>query len=231
MDKKTKKGLILAIIILLVLNIPLILYLVNFRSVAFSENFYKKEFLKYNIYNEFPEDDIEVINSNLLTYLRYDKTDDYVKIDLFDEREKEHLLDVKDLVQKVLIFLNIMIILFIILVFVLFFTDKKDFVKNLSLAMIWGGIVTFLDAFAFFILVRLNFSSLFDTFHKTFFVDGSWLFDEGSDMVTMYTSQFFYDATLNIIVRTLAIAFILLGFFIFYKKKMSESIIKNGITK
>ena len=224
MDEKLKKRVSLIIIILLILDIPFILYLLNFKLVAFNKNFYKKEFLKYDIYDEFPGDDIEIVNSELLYYLRYDKTDEYVRIDLFDEKEKGHLVDVKNIVQKSLIFLNMMIILFIILIITLILIDKKDFMKKFSLALIYGGIITFLDAFIFFILVKINFNSVFDVFHRTFFKDGTWLFDEGSDMVRLYTSNFFYDATLSVIVWTLVIAFIfiLLGLFILYKEKKED---------
>lgn len=225
MGKQLKKKVSLIILVLLILDIPFILYLLNLKSVAFNEEFYKKEFLKYDIYDEFPGDDIEVINSELLYYLRYDKTNNYVGIDLFDEREKQHLYDVKELVQKSLLFLNAMIMLFIILIIALIFIDKKNSIKKISLALIYGGAVTFLDAFVFFIIVKLNFGGFFDIFHKTFFQDGTWLFDEGTEMVTLYTANLFYDATLTIVVWTLVIALIIIlsGLFILYKRKIWEN--------
>ena len=100
-----KKGVSLSCVVLLILSVPFILYLGNFKLIAFDEQFYEKEFSKYGIYDDFSED-VDAINSKLLYYLRYDKTDEYVEIDMFDEKEKDHLLDVKNVIQKVLVFLN-----------------------------------------------------------------------------------------------------------------------------
>jgi len=221
MDEKLKKGLSLAIVTLLILNIPLILYLLNFKLVAFNKNFYKKEFLKYKIYDDFPGDDIEVINSDLLYYMRHGKGDEYVNIDLFNDKEKGHLVDVKKIIQTAFVLLNVSIIFSILLIGALFWTDKIGFRKKISWTLIYGGIFTFFIALVMFILIKINFNSFFDGFHKTFFKDGTWLFDEGSDIIRLYTSQFFYDTTLSIVIRTLAIAFIFItiGLFSIYRLK------------
>lgn len=222
MNKNTKKKIIFIIAILLIIEIPFILYLFNSNLVAFNEKFYKKEFLKYNIYQKFPDKDIDAINSNLLDYLRYDKTDEYIKIDLFNQEEKEHLLDVKNLIQKSMIFLNTLIILVIILIAALFLIDKKKFIRKLSLAFIWGGIITLIDALCFALLIKINFNFIFTLFHKLFFKQGTWLFEAGSNIIKLYPSEFFSDIALHIATKTLILAFIftIMGLFIFYNKKI-----------
>jgi len=223
MDEKLKKRLSLSIIILLILDIPFILYLFSLKSVAFDENFYKKEFLKYDVYSEFPDEDIDQINSDLLYYLKYDQTDEYVNIDLFNEKEKEHLIDVKNLMQKFLIFLNVIAVLLIILIFSLSFIDKKKLIKNLSLVFIWGGIITFADALCFGLLIKINFKGMFNLFHKMFFKAGTWLFDSNESLVRIYQERIFYDITFNIAVKTFILAFILILIGFLYNEKFCKS--------
>ena len=50
---KQKKLFTLIVSILTVLTIPFIIYGFNFNSVAFNKDLYKKEFSKYNVYNDF----------------------------------------------------------------------------------------------------------------------------------------------------------------------------------
>ena len=209
MKQKPKKIISLITLVILIINVPFILYLSNFKLIAFDENFYKKEFLKYNMYSEFPDKDIDKVNSDLLFYLRYDKTNDLVNIDMFNQKEGEHLLDVKKLIQKSLIFLNLMIILSIILMTILLSLNKKNFVKNLSSIFIFGGILTFLDALILYLLMEINFNFIFDVFHKMFFKAGTWLFSSNDSLVMLYQERIFYDILIRIVLYTLIMAIIL----------------------
>ena len=119
MKKKRIKIFSWAIIILLIIQIPFFLYLLNFRLIAFNEGYYKSEFKKYGVYGKFPDEDINRINFGLLHYLRYDKTGNLIDSDFFNQNEKEHLLDVKKLVQSTLFFFYFIILNMVILVIVL----------------------------------------------------------------------------------------------------------------
>ena len=83
-----KKMLCWIIIILLIIHIPLFLYMLNFRLTAFNEDYYKSEFKKYKIYDEFPEEDINKINQDLLEYLKNDRTNSLIASDFFTQKEK-----------------------------------------------------------------------------------------------------------------------------------------------
>ena len=88
--------------ILMILIVPVVIYLYNFNSIAFDENFYKKEFSKYNVYNNLKNNYIENINNDVLNYLQFEKNNNLIENNFFNEREKIHLLDVKDLIQTIL---------------------------------------------------------------------------------------------------------------------------------
>ena len=141
---------ILIISILLIIDIQFILYLSNFNSLGFDENFYRAEFQKYGVYENLDGYDIEKINTDVLDYLRYGKG--LIENDFFNEREKEHLLDVKNLIQKTIKFYYFSIILFFLLLVSLISLLNKNIkiIKYLGMIFLISGLLTFLDAFVFF---------------------------------------------------------------------------------
>ena len=86
-----KKLFTLIVSILMVLDVPFIIYGFNFNSVAFDEDYYKKEFSKYNVYGNLENYAIEKINSDVLNYLKNEKNNELIKNEFFNEREKIHL--------------------------------------------------------------------------------------------------------------------------------------------
>ena len=80
-----KRAVIYSVIILLVLFISDIVYLTSFRLNAYDEGFHSEEFAKYDVHGEFPGEDIDKLNSELLLYIR-GKRNDYNK-GLFNDRE------------------------------------------------------------------------------------------------------------------------------------------------
>lgn len=204
------KKLLILISVLLTIDIPFILYLSNFNSIGFDENFYKKEFQKYGVYENLGDYDIEKINDDVLNYLRYGE-EGFIENNFFNEREKVHLLDVKNLIQKTIKFYYFSIILFFLLLVSLISLLNKNIriIKYLGMIFLISGLLTFLDAFVFFIMVNSNFSFAFDAFHSTFFSEGSFLFDPSSEnIVNLYPKELFFDITYRIVVNTLIFSFL-----------------------
>jgi len=199
-----KKKIIFILTVLLVLEIPVLLYLLNFRFIAFDKSFYKEEFLKYGVYSRFPDHNIDDINSNLLSYL---KGDAELETEFFSQREKNHLSDVKALIQFFIFLLYSSLIVFIILLTALIFISKQQIYS--VYVLIFGGILTLIDTILFYILIRINFSFIFSTFHKIFFEADSWLFTATDNLINLYPIGFFYDITAKIIINTLVSALLL----------------------
>ena len=215
MEKKKLKLFSLVIVVLLVSNIPFLLYLLSFRLTAFDENYYRSEFQKYGVYGQFPDSDIDRINSDLLHYLKYGKTNNLIESDFFSQREKEHLLDVKRLVQFTMRFFYIIILNIIILLAILACTAKKLFgriksrlIKPLSAVLIWGGALTLVHSFLLWYSAKTDFLDLFTKFHQLFFKPGSWIFD--TNIVKLYNQSFFYDIAAKIVLNTLIMALIII---------------------
>ncbi len=234
MEEKKLKLFSRVIVILLVLNFPFLLYLLSFSLVAFDESYYRSEFQKYDVYGQFPDSDIDKINSGLLHYLRYDKTNSLIDSDFFSQREKEHLLDVKRLVQSAISFFYLVILNMAVLLAILIFTAKKLFgkikshlIKQLSSVLAWGGALTFLHSFMLWYSTKTDFMGLFTLFHQLFFKPGTWIFD--TNIVKLYSQGFFYDIAAKIVLNTLAMAFVavIIGLLLFYNTKIKRYIKKN----
>ncbi|MAH01802.1 MAG: DUF1461 domain-containing protein [Candidatus Woesearchaeota archaeon] len=244
-----KKLFTLIVSILMVLAVPFIIYGFNFNSVAFDEDYYKKEFSKYNVYGNLENYDIEKINSDVLNYLKNEKNNELIKNEFFNEREKIHLLDVKNLIQTIFTIFNISIILFLSLFILLVLllsrelkiprTPKifdfcanfnfKKITKKLLIILVIGSLLTLLDAVIFFILSNFNFNFIFDLFHKTFFSFGTYTFNPDYEIiVVLYPQNLFFDFLVKIIFNTILSSIIILffsiiSFFIFFKLIFSKS--------
>ncbi len=232
---KHKRLFTLIVSVIMVLLIPIIIYLHNFNSSAFDGNFYKKEFLKYNVYTNLKNHDIEKINDDVLNYLKYNNYDELIKNDFFSQREKTHLLDVKNLIQNLFLIYYISLILFLLLFAVLIFLldfNYKIIVERFFVMMFFSSLLTLLDAFLFFILTKLNFDFIFDFFHKTFFPIGAYMFNpELEKIVVLYPENLFFDVLIKIITKTIFSSMILFFIslsilFYFFKRNFSNFFLK-----
>lgn len=214
------------ILVLMILLVPLLLYGFNFSSIAFNHNLYKKEFSKYNVYENLEGYDIENINRDVLNYLKSEKNNQLIENDFFNAREKTHLLDVKNLIQTLFNIFYISIILFLLLFVLLISLMKfnlKKIIKRFLIILLFGSILTFLDAGLFFILSNFNFNFVFNIFHTTFFSFGSYTFNPVyENIVVLYPQNLFFDFLIKIIANTILSSTIILFFclvllFIFFK--------------
>ena len=221
-----KKLFILIISILIIITIPFIIYSFNFNSVAFNKDLYKKEFSKYNVYTNLKDYDVESINNNVLNYLVNGKNN-LIENNFFNEREKTHLLDVKNLIQTIFniyYFSIILIILLIIILIILLNFNFRLITKRFLIILIIGSLLILLDAAAFFVLSNFNFNFVFDIFHKTFFSAGTFTFNPTfENIVVLYPENLFFDFLVKIISDTILSSMILffvsiILFFIFFRQ-------------
>jgi integral membrane protein (TIGR01906 family) len=147
----------------------------------------------------------------------------------FSEKEKLHLLDVKNLINAALMVLYLSAILATILLFILYFTDKN----------FWGSFrKVFLFSSAGVILILLillllsnKFGFLFTKFHTLFFEEGSWLFSSASKLVNIFPQQFFYNFFYKTVFNSFLVSAVLFVFSIFLNKKTRNFLKKDVFTK
>ncbi|MGB9781204.1 TIGR01906 family membrane protein [Caldanaerobacter sp.] len=197
------------------------LFLFNLEKVAFDLNFYKMEYQKNQVSSvtKIGVDELMNITERMHQYLKGQKEDmdifaniegDAKKV--FNEKELNHMKDVKQLfvleewVKKISI--TIFFVLFGILVW------KTSFSKTLSLLL--KSIVFMLGALLIFgLFIALDFEKWFTLFHLAFFDNDLWILDVEKDrLIQMFPQEFFQDAVYIIFRNTfIGILLIIVGTF------------------
>ncbi len=185
------------------LLVPIMIYGHSFNSVAFSKEFYKKEFLEYDVYGNLPDYDVDNLNDEVLGYLQSGKNSNLIENDFFNEREKAHLLDVKSLVHKALSIYHASMILFLILsasLVIFLGLHPKIILQKFLLVLLFGSILSLALAFLLFAVSKTDFDFAFGLLHETFFPVGTYTFNpELEKIVVLYPENLFSDAFAEII--------------------------------
>lgn len=189
--------------IILIINLTVLIFLSAIHLAGFNESFYREEFLKYNVENNVPK--ATELHQNAMEFI---KGKSYYLPDIFNEREKNHLKDVRRLVLLSKAALYTLIFLFFILIIaskrlVKSWKNLKQFIGK---ALLFGGLLTIFIAILLFLLVNFNFYSSFESFHKIFFQPGTYAFDPETEIiVNIYPEELFMDLGLRLL-KFLAIA-------------------------
>ena len=198
---------IFAILALLGLLVPVILLVFSFNTVVFNENFYKNEFLKYKVYAHLTDYDVEKINNGVLFYLKGQKNNELIASSFFNNREKQHLLDVKGLIAKLLFVYKFSIFLFFLLFLGLCFLFNFKFRKILEkflLSLFFGSLLLLTVGISLFFLWNSDFYFIFDAFHENFFKAGTFSFDPNFEkIVVLYQENLFFDTLSKILLKSI----------------------------
>ena len=213
MTRKKVKILLLVVIILL---IPFLIVLSNFKYKLYDDSFYSEEFTKNKVYEKVA--DADNIMTDLLLFFKEKKEITELP---FTEDERSHLVDVKGVINGFSVFLYICYFLFFIILLILFKLLKVDY-KVIFNAIFLGAILTIMTAFVFYLL-SLNFSSSFVGFHQIFFPQGNWQFPSDSLLIQISPESLFYDFFYTVIINSLVSAFflILIWVMVFIYEKLS----------
>lgn len=167
--------------------IPILVLLFSFRLIVFDASFYQSEFEKYGIYDKFDKGVADSAAESLIGYMR----SGIPLSDFFNEKEKAHMIDVRNIVQKVLLFFYA----FSSVVVVSLFFSRNYFFKSLF----YGGLVTLLVLVSFFVASFLWFDFIFVKFHELSFSNKLWMLNPDVDnLKALLPDSFFYDALLRI---------------------------------
>lgn len=189
----------------------MIVLISSVEKVAFSKNFYHKNYKELNTAQtmHMSDEDLNSATDVLLDYVKgvSPNVDLKVKVngetvEMFNQKEKDHMIDVKNLFQNVLNVKRGMIIF--VVVAVILYARKKDYenarlisdvIKTAGLMML-----VFFGAISFYALI--DFNSFWTQFHKVFFSNDLWLLDPRTDrMINMFPEVFFSQMVMRIIVH------------------------------
>ena len=165
-------------------------------------------------------DQLNQVSDQIKDYFR----DDQVKLEvllqqpgkevlnLFNQKEIDHMVDVKNLIKTTILFERAgLILLIIFFVFYLFREGYISFYKNLKRIMLVSFLIWSILLFLIVFGMIVDFNYTFTLFHKIMFTNDLWILDPNSDFLIMiYPQRFFLEISAAII-----ILFILINLIIF----------------
>src|SRR3989304_9954040 len=177
------------------------LILLNFNFLVFNSAFYKSQFKKLNVYEEFESREIVDNQSDgLIGYLCCGKNLDEF---FFTERERLHLADVKKLItlnQVASVLLSGLVLAGLILSILK--KDEKEFAKT-----VMGASAITVCAIIFLWLSALfNFDWIFLKFHYLTFDNDLWQLPESANLIKLFPQQFFVNFANRFAIQTLVIS-------------------------
>ena len=176
---------------------------------TFNHEYYISEFEKYDVYKDVDlgRDGVYYASGEIISYLKNDRKDlniDYEGVDVFNHREKAHMIDVKR-IFTLLRYAKVFSILLGILMIVL---DKSA--KTVLWSLIYTSLHSLIMMGAVIVLAINDFTSAFIKFHEMFFSNDLWLLNPATDrLIQMLPEGFFLDMALSIGTTHLSITFTL----------------------
>lgn len=186
----------------------IVLLLSSVEFMAFNRNHYRNSFEKYNITTATGMDtnNLEHVVEDLLSYLKNEKdTLDTTAVihgeerEVFGEREKLHMIDVKDLFVKGRLIRNGSLVVLAILLLGMIIKDAH-WKTNLAKALFYTAVGNLTLLGIFLLLLYIDFNRYFTYFHLIFFDNNLWILDPQKEvLIQMVPEGFFYDTAIKII--------------------------------
>ena len=216
-----------------------VLLLTSFQVAIYGDSqyrFYEREYKKYQVADSLnmTMDNIMDVTDQMMAYLIGKKAElsvitdvDGETQDFFNEQDRFHMGEVKELFLGGLKIRNIMLVA-VLLILILLAARKADMIKLLPRAYfvtlgITGVITVVLGG-----LFASDFDKYFRIFHEIFFDNDQWMFDPATDyMIRMLPEGFFYDFVFRIggfFVGSLAVLGVVSAVCIFMEKHNKEAL-------
>ncbi len=210
----------------------LVLLLSNLEAVAFDIRHYREQFILLDrpAATKMTEEELVWVTGEIWAYLQGRREDlgltaviDGQRVPVFDRREQDHMLDVRDLFQKGYLLRNGGLILLLILVITAVLLDKKrDWGESIALIFTRAGVGGLIALGGLGLLLYFSFGSYFDKFHLLFFSNDFWRLDPNRhNLIKMFPQDFFFHTTVKFMGRCmvqLAILVAASGWYLYRKR-------------
>ena len=216
-----------------------VLLLTSFQVAIYGDSqyrFYEREYKKYQVADSLnmTMDNIMDVTDQMMAYLIGKKAElsvitdvDGETQDFFNEQDRFHMGEVKDLFLGGLKIRNIMLVA-ILLILILLAAQKAELIKLLPRAYFVTLGITGVITIVLGGLFASDFDKYFRIFHEIFFDNDQWMFDPATDyMIRMLPEGFFYDFVFRIggfFVGSLAVLGVVSAVCIFMEKHNKEAL-------
>lgn len=187
-----------------------VLLLTSFQVAIYGDSqyrFYEREYKKYQVADSLnmTMDNIMDVTDQMMAYLIGNKAELSVITDVdgeiqdfFNEQDRFHMEEVKELFLGGLKIRNIMLVA-VLLILILLAARKADMIKLLPRAYFVTLGITGVITIVLGGLFASDFDKYFRIFHEIFFDNDQWMFDPATDyMIRMLPEGFFYDFVFRI---------------------------------
>lgn len=215
-----------------------VLLLTSFQVAIYGDSqyrFYEREYKKYQVADSLnmTMDNIVDVTDQMMAYLIGKKAElsvitdvDGETQDFFNEQDRFHMGEVKDLFLGGLKIRNIMLVA-VLLILILLAARKADLIKLLPRAYFVTLGITGVITIVLGVLFASDFDKYFRIFHEIFFDNDQWMFDPATDyMIRMLPEGFFYDFVFRIggfFVGSLAVLGVVSAVCIFIEKRKKKN--------
>lgn len=215
-----------------------VLLLTSFQVAIYGDSqyrFYEREYKKYQVADSLnmTMDNIMDVTDQMMAYLIGNKAElsvitdvDGETQDFFNEQDRFHMGEVKNLFLGGLKIRNIMLVA-VLLILILLAARKADMIKLLPRAYFVTLGITGVITIVLGGLFASDFDKYFRIFHEIFFDNDQWMFDPATDyMIRMLPEGFFYDFVFRIggfFVESLAVLGVVSAVCIFMEKHKKKN--------
>ena len=146
--------------------------------------------------------------SESIEYIRGNRTlEQFKALGVYDEREIKHMIDVRELVDKVKIVLPIIVILIIASLVVL--ARERENRALAARGLLNGAVLTIGLFVAVGFFATIGFQTFFTLFHKVFFAGDTWLFNYTDSLIQFYPLPFWFATSIALVAITIGEAIII----------------------
>ena len=176
--------------------LPLVLLLFSLHAAMFNEQFYHEQFEKNKAYEKYGKDTVNEVNTQILQFYKHNTP---LISDFFNDKERSHLADVRNLYifSKVVLYLSLVI-------FLISLSRVKE--KTYRAKILTGGALLTLSIVLFVALfATTNFTSSFTAFHKLVFTNENWMLNPATDNIILLFPESFFIAFVLLVLKNTTI--------------------------
>lgn len=193
---------ILVVLVILITSMELVVYS--------GDSYFQRKYEKYQVLDDvsMEMEDLLEVSREMMDYLRGDREDLTVftlvggeERDFFNQREKDHMADVRALFIGGIIIRRIALLSILAILILLSLMNKKKgvIIRTLSKTYVIGIILFTIGLVSIGIAMFLNFTRVFTIFHEIFFTNDLWLLDPRTDLlINVLPEGFFVDTAKEI---------------------------------
>ena len=195
---------------LMSLSIVVVVCITAAQMVCFDNDWYHEEFKKHNVYETVNMEKAELnrVSEKMIAYLQGAEEEIQVSAivdgktrEFFNEKEIQHMADVKVLFDKLLFARNVALCVFMITGIYYLFARRVGMQMLDYMPVCFGiiGIIMLLALVVGFMLMTFNFTGMFTKFHELLFTNDLWILDPSTSLlINILPEGFFEDSAMKI---------------------------------